>query len=293
MEAQDIQSAHEIQSVLEATHLNGQTSEEALESGLLTDSALRAGLAPSASSIALQAMGAPSAGGGVPNAAQPPGQAGIRPTREAGSTPQESSSLLLLAEYIMQQANGPGDSTPPGARRHAQHADSSARAAPGAEHQAGRPPPQAASAAQASNGFISDPVSMAHQAGSAMQPAGSGASPAHSPMQQRCFTEELVGVKACFQLTDLGRQIYVWAGTDSGAMGCMCLASPPQATGSHAGHAKVLCLYGHMSRLNTPLQRWMLHSVFQGPSVVWDSLPMCKAALATKSCHNQVAAPLL
>ncbi|CAK0783129.1 hypothetical protein CVIRNUC_006325 [Coccomyxa viridis] len=238
MEAQDIQSAHEIQSVLEATHLNGQTSEEALESGALTDSALQVGLAPSASSIALQAMGAPSAGGGAPSAArQPgsfPGQVGISTAREDASTPQESSSMLLQAERIMQQANGPPDSTPQQARQPAQHAASSAHAAPSAPHQAGRAPPQADSAVQAANGFMSGAARPAHQAGSAVQPAGSGALQTQGPMQQRCFTEELAGVKACFQLVDLGRQIYVWAGTSSGAMGCMCLASPPSPTGDGA-----------------------------------------------------------
>ena len=46
-------------------------------------------------------------------------------------------------------------------------------------------------------------------------------------LQQACSSEELVGIRACFQLVDLGRQLYVWAGLESGAMGCMCLASPP------------------------------------------------------------------
>ena len=272
MEAQDIQSAHEIQSVLEATHLNGQTSEEALESGLLTDSALQVGLAPSASSIALQAMGAPSAGGGMPSAAQQPGsfvqQPGISTMQETASTPGESSSMLLQAQQIMQQANGPPDSTPQQARQPAQHAASSAHAAPSAPHQAGRAPPQADSAVQAANGFMSGAARPAHQAGSAVQPAGSGASQAHGPMQQRCFTEELAGVKACFQLVDLGRQIYVWAGTNSGAMGCMCLASPPSPTGSHAGHGKCSGLNVHMRRVNSPLQegRSMSSEVHQVPS---------------------------
>ena len=272
MEAQDIQSAHEIQSVLEATHLNGQSSEEALESGLLADSALQVGLAPSASSIALQAMGAPSAGGGAPSAArQPgssPGQAGISTAWEAHGTPQESSSMLLQAEYIMQQANGPPDSTPQQARQPAQHGDSSAHATPGTEYPLGRSPPQAVSAVQTANGFMPGAASAAYQAGSAVQPAGSGSLQTQGPMQQRCFTEELAGVKACFQLVDLGRQIYVWAGTNSGAMGCMCLASPPSPTGSHAGHGRCSGLNVHMSRVNSPSQegRSMSSEVHQVPS---------------------------
>ncbi len=48
-----------------------------------------------------------------------------------------------------------------------------------------------------------------------------------SALQQACFSEELVGIRVCFQLVDLGRQLYVWAGLESGALGCMCLASPP------------------------------------------------------------------
>ena len=48
-----------------------------------------------------------------------------------------------------------------------------------------------------------------------------------SALQQTCFSEELVGIRVCFQLVDLGRQLYVWAGLEGGAMGCMCLASPP------------------------------------------------------------------
>ena len=251
MEAQDIQSAHEIQSVLEATHLNGHTSEEAL----LSDLALSARLAPSASGIALQALGAPSAGSTMqqaPSPLQQPGdsapQAGISNAREAGSTPQAPSSLLLQADGITQQANGPADTTPQQAMRPAQHADSSARSVPSAEHQAGRPTPQADIALRASGDIIPGTASAAHQ-------AGSRALQAHGPLQQRCFTEELVGTRACFQLVDLGRQIYVWAGTDSGAMGCMCLASPPQATGSHAGCGRSPSLYVHMTSLNTPLWR--------------------------------------
>ena len=52
-----------------------------------------------------------------------------------------------------------------------------------------------------------------------------------SALQQACFSEELVGIRVCFQLVDLGRQLYVWAGSEGGAMGCMCLASPP--AGAH------------------------------------------------------------
>ena len=296
MEAQDIQSAHEIQSVLEATHLNGQTSEEALESGLLTDSALQVGLAPSASSIALQAMGAPSAGGGVPSAAQQPssspgsspGQAAISTVREARSTLQESSSMLLQAEYIMQQANGPPDSTPQQARQPAQHDASSAHSAPGAAHPLGRPTPQANGPVLAANGFMPGAAGAAYHPGSAMQPAGSGALQAHGPMQQRCFTEELAGVKACFQLVDLGRQIYIWAGTNSGAMGCMCLASPPPPTGSHAGHSRSSGLNVHMSSVNNPVQRGC--RVQRGCSVssevrtaVLSFATICKAAVAPRS----------
>ena len=48
-----------------------------------------------------------------------------------------------------------------------------------------------------------------------------------SVLQQTCFSEELVGIRVCFQLVDLGRQLYVWAGLENGAQGCMCLASPP------------------------------------------------------------------
>ena len=50
-------------------------------------------------------------------------------------------------------------------------------------------------------------------------------------MQQACFNEELAGIRVCFQLVDLGRQVYLWAGLESGAMGCMCLASPPPSAG--------------------------------------------------------------
>lgn len=52
-----------------------------------------------------------------------------------------------------------------------------------------------------------------------------------SALQQACFSEDLVGIRVCFQLVDLGRQLYVWAGLEGGAMGCMCLASPP--AGAH------------------------------------------------------------
>ena len=51
-----------------------------------------------------------------------------------------------------------------------------------------------------------------------------------SALQQACFSEELVGIRVCFQLVDLGRQLYVWAGLEGGAMGCMCLVSPPAGT---------------------------------------------------------------
>ena len=298
MEAQDIQSAHDIQSVLEATHLNGQTSEEALENGLLTDSALQVGLAPSASSIALQAMGAPSAGGGAPSAArQPgsfPGQVGISTAREDASTPQESSSMLLQAEHIMQQANGPPDSTPQQARQPAQHAASSAHAAPSAPHQAGRAPPQVHSAVQAANGFMSGAARPPHQAGSAVQPAGSGALQTQGPMQQRCFTEELAGVKACFQLADLGRQIYVWAGTDSGAMGCMCLASPPPPTGNHAGYGRLSGLTVHMSSVNTPSQRCCSVSSVVHPAVppFLTYVPRQRWQPEEESTHMWIAAAL-
>lgn len=50
-------------------------------------------------------------------------------------------------------------------------------------------------------------------------------------MQQSTFSEELVGIRVCFQLVDLGRQLYIWAGLENGAMGCMCLAAPPQSAG--------------------------------------------------------------
>ena len=50
-------------------------------------------------------------------------------------------------------------------------------------------------------------------------------------MQQACFNEELAGIRVCFQLVDLGRQVYLWAGLESGVMGCMCLASPPPSAG--------------------------------------------------------------
>ena len=51
---------------------------------------------------------------------------------------------------------------------------------------------------------------------------------ADSPaLQQACFSEELVGIRVCFQVVDLGCQLYVWAGLEGGVMGCMCLASPP------------------------------------------------------------------
>ena len=283
MEAQDIQSAHEMQSVLEATHLNGQTSEEALQSGLLNESALPEGLAPSASSIALQAMDGPSAGSTaqqVPGPQQQPGspmqQAGISSTLEARGTAQEPSSILLQADGIMRQANGPADSTPQQASRPAQHADSSARTAPSADFQAGRPTPQADSAVRASNGSMPGAARPAC-------PAGGGALQAHGPMQQKCFTEELVGTRACFQLVDLGRQIYIWAGADSGAMGCMCLASPPQATatGSQAGSGRSLvcmCILvgstlpcGQAARC-LPRSVWCLYSS-----------PTCKAVPAPRS----------
>ena len=62
-----------------------------------------------------------------------------------------------------------------------------------------------------------------------------------SALQQNCFSEDLVGIRVCFQLVDLGRQLYVWAGLEGGAMGCMCLASPP--AGAHDA-ASLLFLAG-------------------------------------------------
>ena len=48
-------------------------------------------------------------------------------------------------------------------------------------------------------------------------------------MQQHCFSEDILDTTVHFQVLDLGRQLYVWAGTSDARMGPLCLASPPAA----------------------------------------------------------------
>lgn len=55
-------------------------------------------------------------------------------------------------------------------------------------------------------------------------------------MQQHRVSEQLLDVVVHFQIVDLGRQLYVWVGTDEARMGAMCLASPTPP-GGHASAA--------------------------------------------------------
>lgn len=71
-------------------------------------------------------------------------------------------------------------------------------------------------------------------------------------MRQACFNEELAGIRVCFQLVDLGRQVYLWAGLESGAMGCMCLASSPPSAGVTIVSTS-LCVCEKLAR-HSPLQ---------------------------------------
>ncbi|GMH42218.1 hypothetical protein BSKO_10137 [Bryopsis sp. KO-2023] len=49
-----------------------------------------------------------------------------------------------------------------------------------------------------------------------------------SGIKQRCFSEEVLDVAIHFQLTDLGRQLFVWVGSDEGQLSNLYLAGLPR-----------------------------------------------------------------
>jgi hypothetical protein len=46
-----------------------------------------------------------------------------------------------------------------------------------------------------------------------------------NPSAVQQFTEDLLDVKVHFQIMDLGRQLFIWVGTDAATFGSLCLAS--------------------------------------------------------------------
>jgi hypothetical protein len=56
-----------------------------------------------------------------------------------------------------------------------------------------------------------------------------------------CFSEEILDTQVHFQVIDLGRQLYVWAGTGEARMGALCLAAAPAGAGSHCFILGLLC----------------------------------------------------
>ena len=84
-------------------------------------------------------------------------------------------------------------------------------------HSSRAPAPGAAQGPAARQGAVG--------AGQQDRTAGGGA----GDVQLHCFSEDILDTAVHFQVLDLGRQLYVWAGTGEARMGPLCLASPPAA----------------------------------------------------------------
>lgn len=80
----------------------------------------------------------------------------------------------------------------------------------------------------------------------ALQPNTSAPQTRESSTAVQQFAEEIADVKVYFQIIELGRQLFIWVGTDAARMGSVCLASAPGATVPGEKAHESSCCYLHI-----------------------------------------------